>query len=349
MGVHRRFVGSSILLSLVLFLPFLPTIPAWAAGDAAITIKVATLVPAGSEWHRILQEMGSEWQTASKGRLAFRLYPGGVAGDDADLVRKMRLGTLDAGLLTLTGISAIDRGMLALEVPLAYANDRELDCTLKQMSPQLEKEIEAKGFVLLGWTEGGWARFFTKTPVRTPEDMKKMKLFVWAGDDQYTELWKKAGFNPVPLPSTEIATALQTGLITAVSVNPQGALLLQWYKHVPYMTDLKWAMFLGGFVIAKSTWEKIPADLRPMVRESALKACQRLRDFSRQSESKDIEALKKNGVQVIPVDGPVLDQWRNLIQGVIPQVRGGYLPTDLLDKALKIRDECRGQEGRSGK
>ncbi len=344
----RQFPGFGLLFSLVALLLFAPAITAWAAGEAPITIKVATLVPQGSEWHKILQEMGSEWQTASKGRLAFRLYPGGVAGDDADLVRKMRLGTLDAGLLTVSGISAIDRGVLALEVPLAYQNDQELDCVLKQMSPQLEKQIDAKGFVLLGWTEGGWARFFTKTPVRTPEDMKKMKIFVWAGDDQYTELWKKSGFNPVPLPSTEIATALQTGLITAVSVNPQGALLLQWYKQVPYMTDLKWAMFLGGFVITKSTWEKIPADLRPMVRDSALKACTRLRDFSRQSEGKEIEALKKNGVQVVPVDGPVLEQWRQLIQGVIPQVRGGYLPTDLLDKALKLRDECRKGGAKSG-
>lgn len=349
MDFHRRFAIPLLWVPLAVSILIAPAFNAWAAGGAAITLKVATLVPAGSEWHRILQEMGAEWQKASGGRLAFRLYAGGVAGDDADLVRKMRLGTLDAGLLTLTGISAIDRGMLALEVPLAYANERELDCTLKQMSPQLEKQIEAKGFVLLGWTEGGWARFFTKTPVKTPEDMKKMKLFVWAGDDQYTELWKKAGFNPVPLPSTEIATALQTGLITAVSVNPQGALLLQWYKHVPYMTDIKWAMLMGGFVISKSTWEKIPAELRPMVRESAVKACRRLRDFSRQSEGKDVEALQKNGVQVIKVEGPVLEQWRNLIKGVIPQVRGGYLPTDLLDSALKIRDECRGQEGKSGK
>ena len=88
--------------------------------------------------------------------------------------------------------------------------------------------------------------------------MRKLKMFVWAGDDQYAELWKKAGFNPVPLPSTEIATALQTGLVNAVTINPQGILLLQWYKHVSYMTDFKWAIFLGGIVISKSSWEKIP-------------------------------------------------------------------------------------------
>lgn len=319
---------------------------AWAANE--ITIKMATLAPQGSEWHRILQEMGAEWQKASNGRIAFRLYPGGVAGDDLDLVRKMRLGTLDAGLLTLTGISAIDRGILSLEIPLAYADSNELECVLEQVSPQLEQQIEAKGFVVLGWSEGGWAYFFTKTPVRTPDDMKKMKMFVWAGDDEYTELWKTAGFNPVPLPSTEISTALQTGLVNAVTSNFQGVLLLQWYKQVKYMTQMKWAQILGGIVITKASWNKIPAELRPAIKESALKACKRLRDFARQSDQKDLEVLKKHGLQVVTVDDGVLSEWRKLIDGVIPKVRGSYVPANNLDKALKLRDQCRAQSGKAG-
>ena len=132
--------------------------------------------------------------------------------------------------------------------------------------------------------------------------MRKLKMFVWAGDDEYVELWKKVGFNPVPLPSTEIATALQTGLVNAVTVNPQGILLLQWYKQVSYMTDFKWAVFLGGMVISKSTWEKIPAEMRPAVRQAALKAAQRLKDFSRRTDRTDLETLKNNGVNVVSVD-----------------------------------------------
>ena len=125
---------------------------AWAANE--VVIKMATLVPQGSEWHQALQEMGAEWQKASNGRVVFRLYPGGVAGDDNDLIRKMRLGTIDSALMTITGLSAIDRGILSLEVPLAYADSREHDCVLDQMAPQLEKQIESKGFVLLGFTDG---------------------------------------------------------------------------------------------------------------------------------------------------------------------------------------------------
>lgn len=311
----------------------------WAAGE--IVIKTATLVPQGSEWHKILQEMGAEWQKLSGGRVALRLYPGGVAGDDADLVRKMRLGTLDAGVLTVGGLSAIDRGSLAVEIPLAYANNQELDCVMERIAPQLEKKFESKGFIVLGWSEGGWAHFFTKYPVKTPDDMKKLKMFVWAGDDEYIELWKKSGFNPVPLPSTEIATALQTGLVNGITLNTQGVLLLQYYKHVKYMTDFKWAMFIGGIVITKQAWEKVPADVRPALKEAAVKACGRMREFSRQSEAKDLEALKKQGLEVVHVSEDVLDQWRKIIDGVIPQVRGSYVPAEFLDPALRQRDLCR--------
>jgi TRAP-type transport system periplasmic protein len=153
---------------------FISSFAAQAAGE--IVIKVATLAPQGSEWYTILEEMGAEWQKVSNGLIVFRLYPGVVAGDDMDLVRKIRLGILDAGLLTPIGLSAIDRGVLALEIPLAYSDYRELDCVLEKIGPQLERRMEAKGFIVLGWSEAGWAHFFTKSPVRTPDDMRKLSL-----------------------------------------------------------------------------------------------------------------------------------------------------------------------------
>ncbi len=317
---------------------------AWAKEE--VVIKMATLAPQGSEWHQVLQEMGATWQKASNGRVAFRLYAGGVAGDDGDVVRKMRLGTLNAGLLSGTGLSDIDRSVLAIQLPMAYADYGELDCVRQQIGPQIEKELEAKGFILLGWTDAGWAHFFTKSPVRAPEDMKQLKMFVWAGDDQYVELWKKAGFNPVPLPSTEISTALQTGLVNAVTSTVQGVVLLQWYKQVDHMCDLKWAVLLGGIVVSKAAWDKIPADVRPVIKEAAVGACKRLSQFSRQSEAKDIEVLKQQGVKVVPVDAAAITQWRSLIDGVLPKVRGSYMPEKYLDAVLKLRDQCRKQSGK---
>ena len=338
------------LLRLLCFAAVLFSISAFAAEPAGqIVVKVATLAPQGSEWYKVLQEMGAEWQKASNGLIVFRLYPGGVAGDDMDIVRKMRLGILDAGLLTINGLSTIDRGVVGLEIPMEYSDYGQLDCVLEKIGPKLERQIEAKGFVVLCWSQAGWAHFFTTSPVRTPDDMRKLKMFVWAGDDQYAELWKKAGFNPVPLPSTEIATALQTGLVNAVTINPQGILLLQWYKHVRYMTDFKWAVFMGGIVISKSSWEKIPAEIRPALKQAALKAAKRFREFSIKTDQSDIETLKKNGVTIVSVDDKTLNEWRSLVESTLPQVRGSYLPAESFDSALKARDQCLGKAGEAGK
>ena len=248
--MDRRTCSRGLLIWLAILMLLAAAHASWAADE--MVIKMATIAPQGSEWHQVLLEMGAAWEKASRGQVQFRLYPGGVAGDDADVVRKMRLGTLNVALLSSDGLTDIDRSVLALQVPLAYANYRELDCTIEQLGPQIEKQIEARGFVLLGWSDAGWAHFFTKEPVRTPDDMKKLKMFVWAGDDRYAELWKKAGFNPVPLPSTEISTALQTGLVNAVTSTVQGVVLLQWYRQVRYMTDLKWAVFLGAIVVSQA-------------------------------------------------------------------------------------------------
>jgi TRAP-type C4-dicarboxylate transport system substrate-binding protein len=112
------------------------------------------------------------------------------------------------------------------------------------------------------------------------------------------------------------------------------------------MCELKWAVMLGAIVATRQTWEKIPADVQPAIREAARKACRRLSDFSRRSEARDIAVLQKHGVKVVPVDNAVLAQWRQLIDGVIPHVRGSYVPADYLDAALRQRDQCRRQAGR---
>src|SRR6185369_10165159 len=113
----------------------------------------------GSSWHTILKEMAEKWRVASGGKVTLRLFPGGVAGDDADVVRKMRLQTLNAGLLTSVGIGEVYRSVYALGIPMMYASDEELDYVLGKMTPRLTAGLEAKGFVVLNWADAGWVRF----------------------------------------------------------------------------------------------------------------------------------------------------------------------------------------------
>jgi TRAP-type C4-dicarboxylate transport system substrate-binding protein len=147
--------------------------------EAQITVKMATLVPDGTSWATIIKEAAEKWKKISNGRVAINIYWGGVSGDDPDVVRKMRLGILHAGVFTSTGVAEIDKSVYALGVPMMYASYDEVYGVLDKMRPKLEAGIENKGFIVLNWVDGGWIHYFTQKPVATPDDLKKLKLFAW--------------------------------------------------------------------------------------------------------------------------------------------------------------------------
>jgi TRAP-type C4-dicarboxylate transport system substrate-binding protein len=303
---------------------------------------MASPVPEGSVWHRILKEMEQEWLKASNGRVRLRIYPGQTAGDDPVVITKMRLGTLHAALLA--GVGGVVPEVYALQVPMMYRSYDEVDHVLEKMSPRLEAEFEKQDLVVLNWTDAGWVKFFTKQPAPTPEDVKKLKLFAWQGDNEVIETYKAAGFNPIPLPSTEVSTALQTGLVTAMPAPPQAAVIMQWYKHAGYMTDVNWAVLVGATVISKKTWERIPADLRPALKEAAVRAGQKLRDDTRANGPRDTEAMVARGLSVVTPTEDQLASWRQAVKDAYPQVRGRVIPADAFDEARRILEEYRSRQ-----
>lgn len=315
-----------------------------ATSASAQVVKVAMLPPEGSNWHAALKEMGEKWKTASGGKVQLRVYAGGVAGDDVDVVRKMKLGTLGGAVLTGVGVAQIDKSIYALEVPMMYASVEEIDQVLARMRPKIDAALEAKGFVVLDWVDAGWVRFFTKTAARTPQELQKQKLFAWAGDNDALEVWKAAGFNVVPLPSTEISTALQTGLVTAISSNAQAALLLQWFNHAKFMTEVNWARLLGAIVVSKAQWEKIPADVRPALLAAAREAGARLRTEARAGEVKDVAAMKARGLTVVPVDPKTEAAWRAVVEAVHGKIRGAVVPPEFFDEAKRHLADIRAKK-----
>jgi TRAP-type C4-dicarboxylate transport system substrate-binding protein len=340
----RRAFAASLLLAAAALPALGPKAPPVAA-QAPIVIRMATLVPDGSSWFQILKETAERWKQASGGRVTVRLFPGGVAGDDPDVVRKMRLGTLNAGVLTSVGVAEVDKSVYAMGIPLMYDSYDEVYWVHEKMRPKLEASLEAKGFVTLNWVDGGWVHFFTKKPVALPDDLRALKLFSWAGDAEAVEVWRSAGFNPVPLPSTEIATALQTGLVEALGSPPQVAVISQFFTHAQNMTALRWQLLQGATLVSKASWEKIPADVRPQLLEIARDAGTRLQKEIRDAEARDVEAMKKRGLHVVAVSAAQRAQWQKLTESLYPRIRGKIVPAEAFDEAMRYRDEYRKGRG----
>jgi TRAP-type transport system periplasmic protein len=309
--------------------------------QAPLIIRTATLVPDGSSWHQILKETAARWKVASGGRVTVRLFPGGVAGDDLDVIRKMRLGTLDAAVLTPVGVAEIDRSAWALSTPLLYDSYEEADYVLEKMRPRLEAGLEAKGFVALSWAGSGWVRFFSQEPVVVPDDLRGMKLFSGTGDAPSAEVWRLAGFNPVPLPLADLKAALQAGLVTAFGAPPRLAVITQLFMRAKNMTALRWQLPLGVSLITRATWDKVPAEVRPALLEAARADGKRLQEETRKSEAQDIAEMQKRGLNVVVVDAKARALWQKTAEGFYPRVRGTIVPAEAFDEALRFRDEYR--------
>jgi len=327
---------------LVLALMALPS--AVATGPAEKTVvKLATLVPDGSVWHKVLIDLGEDWSRDTQGRVSLRIYPGGVAGDEPDMVRKMRIGQIQASALTVLGLADIDDSFLVFAIPMFFDSYDELLYVVDRMAPTLKKRLEAKGFVLLNWGHAGWVYFFSKQPIQTVSDLKRVKMWVSAGDDRMVQMWKDAGFQPVALSATDIQTGLQTGMIDALPMTPLGILVLQWFRTTPHMVDAGMAPLVGGLVITRQQWNKIsPAD-RPKMLEACLRGETRLKTEIPKQDETAMAEMQKRGLQVTHVKPENLAEWHSLADHFAARMRGSMVPADILDLALRERNAFRQQ------
>jgi TRAP-type C4-dicarboxylate transport system substrate-binding protein len=303
-----------------------------ASAAQQTVIKMGTLAPDGSPWYQVLQEMGQRWRQISGGTVKLIVYPGGALGDEPDLVNKMRIGQIQAVALSGAGMSDIEPGVSCLQIPMMFASYDELDYVRDRMAPRLEKMIEARGFIVLNWGDAGWVHFFTRAPVTHLDDMRQMKLFTWAGNNETLELWKANGFRPVPLAATDILTGLQTGLIEAVPTTPLYALLNQSFGIAKYMNDVKWAPLIGATLISKKAWDSLPQSERAQMYQAARDSGQGLRGGIRKMGDDAVATMQKRKLTVVHADGAVVAEWRKEAEGVYPKLRGDMVPAELFDE-----------------
>jgi len=306
--------------------------------DAAEVIKLGTLAPEGTPWYDILREMADEWKEISGGEIEVRIYASGIAGDETDIIRKMRIGQLHAGMLSSGGLSDIVPEFRALYLPMLFTSYEELDYVLDRKRDSLEALLEEKGFKVLNWGDAGWIRFFSQAPVVTPDDLKTQRLFWWEAGGAYIDAWKDAGFQPVPLAATEIHLGLQSGLINALAAPPIAALSFQWFPLAPNMTDLNWAPLIGATVVTTRSWRRLPEKWRPALLEASRAAGRRMLSRVRSLDGEAIEAMKRYGLRVHKVPVEIVDEWRERALAAYPKIIGTKVPPDMVEDVTRLRD-----------
>lgn len=310
---------------------------------AAESIKLATLAPKTSSWGLIFNEMEREIEKKSNGELKLRIFYDGVQGDEIDVIRKMRAGLLDSGAMTSVGLGEIQKSALIFQVPRLFNNYEELDYVRDRLKAQLNKEFEEAGYVLLGWGDIGYYYFFSNYPVKSPEDLKNPKVKAWLrlDDPIAVHIFKIVEGISVPLSVPQVLPSLHTGQVNALIASPLACVALQWYPKLKYMTDMPMAIGVGATVITKKKHAQLTPRAQQLLKETAQKYHHQLVHRIRQDNNKSLEALKKYGLQTVPVSDAEQKQWDKIFLRVRSELAGKIYSQNLIEQVSQLLEEYR--------
>lgn len=332
MRAVKRMVTLILIMVLVL--------PAYA-----LTIKIGSAAPERSPWGKALRELARQWKSITNGLVELKIYPGSIAGNEADMVRKMRMGILGGAVITNRGFINLNPDIYTLNVPFLITTEGELNYVLDKMKPTFENYIEKKGFKIVILFMAGWVHFFTKKPVNYPDDLKTHKLAFTTAEPEMEQAWKKSGYYVIPTDLKDLLMALQSGMVNAFYLPPLMAGPGQYFPLAPHMSEQRIAPLIGGMVLSQKTWKRIPEQYRAKMMQVALKISGDLYEKTVDLEKEAIEAMKKHGLKIVKFPDDSLEKWRAASDKGMDQLIGKAFSKEIYDRIIHHLEEYRKKNG----
>lgn len=306
--------------------------------------KIATIAPEGSQWMQDMRGAASEIKAGTDGRVSVKLYGGGVMGNEKKVLRKIRIGQLQGGAFTSTGLAERYPDIVLYGLPLLFNSQDEVDFVRERMDPLLERGLEDSGFVSFGFAGGGFAKLMGDRPVRGLEDLRGRKVWVPEGDPISYAAMEALRLSPVVLPITDVLTGLQTGLLDYIATPPVGAVVLQWYTKVKYVTSLPIAYTLGVMALEKRAFQRLSSEDQAVFRDVMRGIYDRFDTQNRRDNREAEEALRANGLQLVDPDPAQVPEWQRIAAETNQRLGSeGAFSTELLGQILDHLEEYRSQ------
>ena len=309
-----------------------------------VTLRVATQAPKGTVWMDALTDIKATVARGTKGRVQLEYFANGSQGDEKAVIERMQVGVMHGGLFTGIGLGEILPEVRILETPFLFESKAEIDAVKAALEEEFTQGFDAKGFVFLGWAEVGWAYIFSKVEARTLEEIRQRKVWVWQGDPLAERCFQVFGLSGVPLPLTDVLTALETGMIDSVYNAPYGLVGLQWHRNVRYMSRMTVGHGTGALLIAKKEWVKIPPPVRTRIASAARTRLDTLLEEVETKNEETTEELKRNGMKVVPIPAEEMPTYLELGNQLADAMVGKLWSADLLARVRKIVAETRARE-----
>jgi TRAP-type C4-dicarboxylate transport system substrate-binding protein len=325
----------------------MPAAASPALAQAAVQLRLGTVVPKNSVYHQALLELGESWRAAQGASGKFNVFTDGSQGGESEIVRRMRIGQLQGALISVVGLREIEPTIAALQnLPLLFRDWDEVDHVREKMRAPMEDRFKERGFVVIGWGDAGWVRFFSKEAAQRPDDYKRMKFFAWGSEPEQQAIMKSLGYTPVPLETTDILPAMQTGMINVVPSTPYFALASQVYETARHMLEINWAPIVGALVVTNKAWDAMAPTAQQALRSAGAKAGTAMRQRARAEVDEAVAAMKQRG---LVVHKPTPEQWREwneLADKLYPRIRGTMVPAQTFDEVFAHLKAYRSSRGR---
>jgi TRAP-type C4-dicarboxylate transport system substrate-binding protein len=315
--------------------------PAQKPARAQVEIKLATLAPEGSTWMKTMHRIDDDVRARTQNRVGFKFFPGGVQGDEKDVIRKIRNGQVHGAGFTGFGLGSIVPETRVLELPFMFDSLEELDHVRRQTNDYYEKAFDEKGYALLGWTDVGFVYLFTRAPVKSPADMSSSKWWIWSGDDLAAIFFKAFKVSPIPLAAPDVLTSLQTGVVDAVYASPLACVALQWYSRVKYMTDMPVTHGISAVVVSKKSLAGVSEADLAVLRDATQKHLGDLTAKTRQQNNEAVAEIQKEGVQMVAVDAAARREFVDRGRAAWSDGVGTLYSQELLDRVKKLLADYR--------
>jgi len=287
-----------------------------------ITIKMASPIPENTPWGRFFNQLASDWRKITNGEVELIIYHNGVAGNESEVVRGLKLNQIQAAVLSTLGLYEISPEIMTLSCPFLIRNDDELDLILKEVVSGFQESINNKGYFTLAWARVGWVKFFSKAPVFTPDDLKKQKLGTNADQAEMNKVFKAMGFQMVPVERNDILIALNSNMVEAVFQSPVAVGSTQAFGLAKNMASINVAPFLGALIFNQRTWRSIPEKYKPQMIDAVRKNEAKLDMDIRKLEDEIIQTLGNYGLKVNQLSPQQEQLWYDEIGRAMPNLIG---------------------------
>jgi TRAP-type transport system periplasmic protein len=319
------------------------------------TLKIATIAPARSVWDVEERMLAQDWAKCTNGEVQIQFMGTNAMGGETGVIQKLnsvrpgQKAPIDGAIFTNLGVASIapETHFLTLAVPFMFRSQEEVDFVLESLQPRFEKAISAKGYVLVGWFNVGWAYFYTKKPVHTPADLKTQKLSVaGVGLPQLSDAFKAAGFHTEDVPPDKLLQSMKTpGGVEGFYTIPMYAYAGQYYKSLKYILDAPICPVMAALVISEKSWNEIPREYKAAMTEAAKKAEKNFAEAQRTSDSEYISRCVEGGctlVKLTPAERKVMED--TLISDAAAMIKTGLFDQSLYSDVQTILQKLRSKE-----